>query len=276
MPDTIIKIKKGIRLKGPSAGPIVIVGLPGIGNVGKLVAEHLRHELKAVRLGTVYSSHFPHQAVMLKNGKIRLVSNSLYLARRPGSKDLIILTGDVQAVTPEGQYSVNSSLIRLFRERLGCSFLYTIGGYNIGDSIVKNPRVFANATSDAAIKSLKGTKVVFGESKGLIWGSAGLLIAFAKMKGMEGVCLMGETNMLEIDAGAAKAVVRELSSALGINIKTDNLDKIIKKTSQIIAELKNQQEAAQMMKAELERQQTGIMPPQLPQGRAGDRPSYIR
>jgi len=33
--------------------------MPGIGNVGKLVAEHLRRELKAVRIGTIYSPHFP-------------------------------------------------------------------------------------------------------------------------------------------------------------------------------------------------------------------------
>ena len=40
---TIIKMKKGIKPKKP----ILVVGLPGIGNVGKLVAEHLIRELKA-------------------------------------------------------------------------------------------------------------------------------------------------------------------------------------------------------------------------------------
>ena len=66
--------------------------MPGIGNVGKLVAEHLRRELKAERIGTIYSPHFPHQAVMMKSGRLRLVSNMVYLvkAKGKGPDDIII------------------------------------------------------------------------------------------------------------------------------------------------------------------------------------------
>ena len=43
--ETIIRRNKSIKPRKS----ILIVGLPGIGNVGKLVAEHLRREFKAVR-----------------------------------------------------------------------------------------------------------------------------------------------------------------------------------------------------------------------------------
>src|SRR5208283_2645757 len=125
MQKTTIKLRKFKVGKSP----IAIVGMPGIGNVGKLVAEHLRRELKAVRIGTIYSPHFPHQAVMLKSGRLRLVNNSIYLAKVKGMPDLIIITGDVQAVTPEGQYDVNMLIFRLLNEKYGCKFIYTIGGY---------------------------------------------------------------------------------------------------------------------------------------------------
>ena len=261
--DTKIILKK--NLKKPNK-PIVIVGLPGIGNVGKLVAEHLRRELKAERIGTIYSKHFPHQAIMLKNGKLRLVNNSLYLARArsKNAKDIIILTGDVQAVTPEGQYEVNSKIFNFLKKEMKCSFIYTVGGYSTGPEPVRGqPRVFANATSDNVIKTFKDTGIVFGKSRGLIYGSAGLIIAFARMRKVDGICLMGETSFLEIDAGAAKAVIVELSKVLDIKVNTDNLDKIIKQTAQIMKQMEMHPEG-------------GITLPLPPQEGGDRRPSYIR
>ena len=35
--------------------PTFVQGLPGIGNVGKLAAEHLKDELKAVKFAEIYS-----------------------------------------------------------------------------------------------------------------------------------------------------------------------------------------------------------------------------
>jgi uncharacterized protein len=235
---TIIKIKKGTKLNKP----ILIVGLPGIGNVGKLVAEHLRREFKAKKFATMYSPHFPHQVVMLKNGGVRLVNNRFYLikASKPSGNDIILLTGDAQAVTPEGQYEVNSKIVDFFKNRLGGTFIYTIGGYNIGEGMEPKPRVFANATDKKVISQFKGTDVIFGKSKGVIWGSAGLIIAFAKMNDIEGVCLMGETSFLDIDAAAAKAVIIQLSKRLNLNINTADLDKIIEKTAKAVIELEKQ------------------------------------
>ncbi|MDE1810531.1 MAG: proteasome assembly chaperone family protein [Candidatus Micrarchaeota archaeon] len=235
---TVIKVRKGAK---PNK-PIMIVGLPGIGNVGKLVAEHLRKELKAKRIATLYSPHFPHQALMLKDGSVRLVSNRFYLAKAPkkGGSDIIILTGDTQAVSPEGQYEVNSKIIDFFKRGLNGSFVYTIGGYNLGEPITKEPRVFGNATTKSVISEFKNTNVIFGKSRGIIWGSAGLIIAFAKMKKIDGICMMGEVGPFDIDASAAKAVITTLSKKLGLEIHTQNLDKMIEKTAKLVRELEKQ------------------------------------
>ncbi len=145
---TIIKRKKGLKLNKPT----LIVGLPGIGNVGKLVAEHLRREFKAERIATLYSSHFPHQVVMLKNGKVRIVNNRFYLikAKKGQPNDIVMLTGDVQAVTPEGQYEVNSKIVDFFKDELGGNFIYTIGGYNIGEGIDKQAKGICKCNKPAS------------------------------------------------------------------------------------------------------------------------------
>ena len=264
MQRTTIKLKKAKVGKSP----IALVGMPGIGNVGKLVAEHLRRELKAARIGTIYSPHFPHQAVMMKSGRLRLVSNSIYLAKPGKGQDILIITGDVQAVTPEGQYEVNSMIFRLLKERFGCKFIYTIGGYTTGEGIPQKRRVFGNATSAEVIGRFKGTKIIFGKSRGLIWGSAGLIPAFARIGKVDAACLMGETAMLEFDAAAAKAVIDELSKVLGLKIGTDNLDKIIKRTDEVIKQLG--QANAGMPMGMIPQEGVPLPPEQ------GGRPSYIR
>ncbi len=79
MKGTIILSKKGVRLKNP----ILVEGLPGIGLVGKLAAEHLIKELKAEKVAEIYSEHFPHQVLMLKKGTLRMLKNKIYAWRNP-------------------------------------------------------------------------------------------------------------------------------------------------------------------------------------------------
>ena len=44
--------------------PILIEGLPGIGHVGKLVAEHIIHELGAKKIAQIHSIYFPPQVII--------------------------------------------------------------------------------------------------------------------------------------------------------------------------------------------------------------------
>ena len=90
--------------------PVLIVGLPGIGLIGKLVADHLIIELKAEKFMEIFSPHFPPQVNVSADGTTRLVSNELYLAKGTGNgetkHDLIFLVGDHQSVTNDGHYEL--------------------------------------------------------------------------------------------------------------------------------------------------------------------------
>lgn len=70
---TILRTRKP-RLKEP----ILIEGLPGVGHVGKLVAEHLVEELGAKKIMEIYSPHFPPQVIVEDDGTTRLVRNEVY------------------------------------------------------------------------------------------------------------------------------------------------------------------------------------------------------
>lgn len=257
---TIIRMtkeSKGIKL----SKPVLVVGLPGIGNVGKLIAEHLRLEFDSIKLATLYSPHFPHQVVMLKSGGIRLVGNRFYLIKGKGIKrDIVLLTGETQAITPEGQYEVNGRIVDFFVNKLKGNFIYTLGGYSVARSVSSEPKVYGSTTSKGVITKLKDSGILFGKARGMILGSAGLILAFAKMQKTDGVCLMGETSFLDVDAAAAKAVLKVLAKNLDIEIDTKSLDKIIERTAKALKEL--------------EKQSSGFATPEGIAG--GEKPSYIR
>ena len=231
-----------IKHKSPKINnPLAIVGLPGIGNVGNLISTQMIKEFKGVKFATLYSPHFPHHVTMLKSGGIRIPSNKFYLIKgKQKRRDIIVITGDAQAATSEGQYEVNSMIVDFLAGELNCTTIYTIGGYNREGMVTESPRVFGNVNKKHMIDAFKECGVVFGETRGMIWGSAGLIIAFAKMKGIDGICLMGESNFLDFDAAAAKAVITVLNNNLKVNISTANLDTIITRTTDSIKELEKQ------------------------------------
>ena len=82
---------------------VLIEGLPGIGHVGKLVAEHLIHELEAEKIGEISSIYFPPQVVVDERGVAHLVNNEIYRCDKNGLA-ILFLVGDFQSTSAEGHY----------------------------------------------------------------------------------------------------------------------------------------------------------------------------
>jgi uncharacterized protein (TIGR00162 family) len=142
--------------------PILIEGLPGVGNVGKLAAEHLIDELKAKKFADLYSKHFPPQVLVGEDGIIRLVNNQFhYHKSKDKGHDLIILTGDYQGLTPEGQYELTNSILEL-AVKFGVFKIFTLGGYGLGKMIEK-PRVLGAATDGKLVEEMSSFGVVFSK-----------------------------------------------------------------------------------------------------------------
>jgi hypothetical protein len=236
MKGTIIISKKGVKLKNP----ILVEGLPGIGLVGKLATEHLIKELKAEKVAEIYSEHFPHQVLMLKKGTLRMLKNKLYAWTNPkkGGNDLLMLVGDIQAITPEAQFDVCNVILDYF-ERMKGKRIYTLGGYGVG-KIVENPRVLGSATHKEVVEELKKYGVVFGEASGSIIGAAGLLLGLGKIRKMSGACLMGETHGGYIDAKSAKSVVTVLTKILNVKVDLNKFDERVKETEKFMKRMEKE------------------------------------
>ena len=230
----VVKIED-IKLKDA----ILLEGLPGVGNVGKLAAMHLIEELKAKKCTEIYSSHFPPQVLIDDDGVVKLVNNELYYHKGKGkNKDLLFLVGEYQGMDSSGQYELCSQLISLVKE-MGVSSIYTLGGYGLG-KLVPEPRVLGAATSQDVVELFKSADVEFidGEPGAGIVGASGLLLGLGKLQGMEGGCLMGETSGYMVDPKSASVVLKSLQKLLDIEIDLEELEKRAKQVDSITNQLK--------------------------------------
>jgi len=216
MEDINIKYDESITLEDRSA-PILIEGLPGIGHVGKLVAEHIMHELGATRIAEITSIYFPPQVIISENGTVRLCNNEIY--RYKGELgSFLFLVGDFQSTSGEGHYLLSHLYVNIARE-LGVKRIYTIGGYGVGH-FLEVTRVIAAINQESLKAEVETAGGIFseGEPGGGIIGAAGLMLGLAKPFGIEGICLMGETSGYLVDPKSATNVLSVLTKLLGITI----------------------------------------------------------
>ena len=118
---------------------ILIEGLPGIGHVGKLVAEHMIQEFQAKKVAELNSIYLPPQVVIEPDGVARLARNEIFLCE--GEKRIAFLVGDYQSASAEGHYLLAEAYLDI-AERLGVRRIYTLGGYGVGH-LVSLPRVLS-------------------------------------------------------------------------------------------------------------------------------------
>lgn len=237
MKESVIWELKKVDLQGP----VLIEGLPGIGLIGKLAADHLISELHAEKFAELYSPHFTHQAVVEPDSTVRPMRNEFYYWK---GKDLqlIILVGDTQPQPTDsyGHYEVVGAILD-YVEQFGTKTIFTLGGSSTGGQEVKTPRVFGAATDRELVKKYRNEGVTFKSDPGsAIVGASGLLLSLGQLREMSGVCLLGESpGYLVIDARSAKSVLEVLTKILGIKMDMSELEKRAQETEQFIKKVQD-------------------------------------
>ena len=225
--------------------PIFIEGLPGIGHVGKLVADHLVNELKAERVVEIYSHYFPPLVMVQEDGTVRMPKNEVYAWKSDGkSSDLLILVGDFQSISNEGHFELVNAYIDIAK-KFGARRIYTLGGYGVG-KLVEEPYVIGAANSEEVVEELKSYGIKFepGEPGGGIIGASGLLLGVSKLEGIDAACLMGVTSGYMVDPKSAKVVLDVLSKMLNLEVSVEALEERAREMEKIIAQIKEMQEMA--------------------------------
>ncbi|ADG13712.1 protein of unknown function DUF75 [Methanocaldococcus infernus ME] len=236
-------IRKVVKEIDPLKDALLIEGLPGIGHVGRLAAEHLVHEFNGELFLELYCYDFPPQVLVKDDGTIEYMRAEFYKIEEP--KPMIIVLGNTQALSPIGQYHLSEEIVKIGIE-YGASFVYTFGGFGTG-KISEEPKVYGATNRKELAEKIKEHGVEFRSDGGGIVGAAGLMLLFADLNNLPGVCLMGETPGYLIDPNAAKAVLEKFSSIENIKIDMEELKKRAKSMEQFIERIRKFEE--EMVKA---------------------------
>lgn len=223
-------IKKNFDSKAKFNNPILVEGLPGIGNVGKIAVDFLVDTLKPDLLYKIHSHSFPHSVFLNDKNQVELPSVNILNYSSP-ARDIMFLAGDVQPINERESYAFCEKMLDFVGE-LGCNEIITLGGIGLPTE-VKAPAIFGAVTDAETLKKYKrysGIKFTTSERVDAIVGASGLLLGLARLRGMRGVSLLTETYANQYHFGflEAKTVLYELKKILALkNLDLSPLEKEI-------------------------------------------------
>jgi len=219
--------------------PVLIEGLPGIGNVGKIAVDFLVEELKAKKLYSFFSYKFPHSVFVNEKNLVEMPKLELYYKQfdKKSKQDLLFLVGDIQPIDEESCYAFCDEVLKI-AQHLKCKHLVTTGGIGL-QHIPDKPKVYCAGNEQAELqeytkKGLSVEKEIFGVV-GPIIGVSGILLALGKKKGVQGVALLAETfgNPFYLGLKGAREIVQVLEKKFNWGIS-------VKKISKDILEIESQ------------------------------------
>ena len=126
--------------------PIVFLGLPGIGLVGKLAIDTLAKQTKAKKIGEFKADYFPPMVFVDDKGKVNDSHNDIYYFKTR-KQEFIFICGDFQPNldSPESftLHHLFAKYIGEFIKKINAKEVYSIAGINVGDArITKAPELF--------------------------------------------------------------------------------------------------------------------------------------
>ncbi|MCL2642060.1 MAG: PAC2 family protein [Candidatus Bathyarchaeota archaeon] len=207
----------------PLENPILVQGLSGFGNVGRIAAHLLIKFFDAKHFAELYSPTFPDYISITSKGIAYLPKYDFYYA--PMEKNnLVIMSSEIQPPIDDvvAHYTACEEVLN-FAESIGCKFVVTLGGVPITED---KTEIFVAATSNRlAADFMEKGAVIY--SKGRIVGGTGLILALAKERNFDGVCLLGTTLGFKADHEAGFLVFKFLMKVLGKEVKEGLKEDII-------------------------------------------------
>lgn len=209
----------------------LVVGMPGIGRVGRNAVLVLVEKLALEPVYEMFSDEFPAQALVTDAGRIRVPRAQLFLASLsclptpvpdPRVDHLLLLTGDAQPANSRGIYRFTREVVTLVRG-LTEHVTSVIGtGALVPDQVPAKAAVHASGTHDALLDALCALPGHPCErmTGGAITGANGILPAWmGTFHDVPGACLLADTlPVVDVDPRASCAILNVLSEYFGLSL----------------------------------------------------------
>lgn len=236
----IIFDEKGF-LKGDQQH-VLIVGMPGIGSVGKIVVESLMEQLKAELVLSIYFDDFPSQVIVNEDGKLMIPRINVFKAEQANDVTFLLLTGDFQPTSNLGIYKFVDKLMNFLADekKLNIQLVLSTGAY-VPEHIPMHPKIFISGTDEAVMQEFIGLdpdkiRIMSG---GVITGANGIIPAWCELVHIPGICLLGETiPMIKKDIRASKTILEVLQMRFNFKFDFTEIEKQAKDMDTTLEELK--------------------------------------
>ena len=219
--------------------PVLVCGLPGSGYVGKLAADYLVTVFKAKKVAEFYAASFPPHVNVNEDGVALRLKGELFHAETGQGNDLLVFTADAQPASSSGEYELAEAVLKECK-KLRAELVFSLAAYVTG-TFVKERRVFGTATSAEVLPRLTKNGVQIMKEGG-ISGMNGVIIGMARLHGMEGVSLLGETSGYLLDPAASHSVLEALSRILEMKIDMTSIEERAKEAQQIFSQVQRMTE----------------------------------
>lgn len=205
--------------------PVLIEGLPGIGNIGKIAVDFIVDNLKAKKIFTINSYNFPHAVFINENHLVELPTIDIY-HKKVNGKDILLLSGDIQPIDERSCYEFCDAVLDLIQKYKGKEII-TIGGIGL-QQIPNNPQVYCTANSSKIIKKYKSKNLesnIYGVV-GPIMGVTGLLVGLSKKRNINSIAFLAETfgHPKYLGIKGSREVLKILDNKLKLNLNLKKLD----------------------------------------------------
>lgn len=196
--------------------PVLIEGLPGVGLVGKIAADHLVEEFEMVHYGNVHCDGVPSVAVYHAGDPTLQSPVRLYADEE---RNLLVLQSDVP-IRPASAADLAECLSNWFDdEGVLPVFLSGIGREN-SDAV---PDLYGVGVGDGA-EILAEAGVPAPNETGLVSGPTGALLNDAVERGRTAVGLIVESDPTFPDPAAARVVIEDgVEPLAGVEIPSSDL-----------------------------------------------------
>jgi len=210
--------------------PILIEGLPGIGNVGKVAVDFIIDQTKAKKIYSFFSYSFPHSVFVNEDNLVELPSIEIYHKKINGN-DFLFLSGDVQPIDEKGSYEFTDKVLDLVQGH-NVKEVITLGGIGLRN-IPQNPKIYCTANSKKIIQRYKKGVVIHDSLYGVVGpivGVSGIMLGLAKQRNIEAISFLAETygHPMYIGIKGAKEIINLLNKKLSLGVNLNKLDEDIK------------------------------------------------
>lgn len=207
---------------------ILIEGLPGIGNVGKIAMDFIVDNLGAKKMFEIHSDNFPHAVFVNEKNLVELPMIDIY-HKQVGEYDLLFLAGDIQPIDEPSCYEFCNQILNLLENNDGKEII-TMGGIGL-QRIPEKPVVYCTANTNKIMKKYKTNNLnnkIYGVV-GPIIGVSGLLVGLSKKKNISSIAMLAETfgHPTYLGIKGARAILKILNQKLELGLELKQLDEEI-------------------------------------------------